>query len=76
MKLIELADANGKPTLWINADHIASVMAQYTSDGREETLNVELKVDGMPLHRWTLGRYPSREDAELAFAQFIDRLQA
>lgn len=76
MKLIELPDATGKPSLWINADHVVSVMPHYSSTGREETLNVELKVDGMPLHRITVGRYESRADAEQAFAAFMGQLQA
>ena len=75
MRLIGVPDASGKPTMWINADHLVSVAPVIRTGDREVTLEAELKVDGIPLQRIKLGAHPEREAAEAAFSSFLDRLQ-
>ena len=75
MRLLPIPDASGRPTLWINADHLVSVQAVYRTGEREVALDVELKVDGMPLQRVRMSAHPGREDAELAFEEFMESLR-
>lgn len=75
MHLIGVPDASGKPTIWINADHLVSVQPVVRSGERDVTLEAELKVDGMPLQRISLGAHDDRTAAGAAFEAFLRRLQ-
>ncbi|SDH31658.1 hypothetical protein [Microbacterium sp. 77mftsu3.1] len=75
MRLLPIPDADGNPTMWINADHLVSVQALTHGGEKGIVLTVELKVDGMPLHRVRLGEYLEKADADAAFARFLDTLQ-
>lgn len=75
MRLLPIPDASGKPTLWINADHLASVQPHYRRSVAGVEVAVELKVDGMPLQRIQLGDHADQEAAEAAFQSFLDVVQ-
>lgn len=75
MRLIAIPDENGKPELWINADHLVSVQPVYRGGVTGIVVDAELKVDGMPLYRVKLGEHFDRSDAEAAFERWLDQLQ-
>ncbi|MET2012958.1 hypothetical protein ABXJ56_15550 [Microbacterium chocolatum] len=75
MRLLPILDSSGKPSLWINADHLVSVQAVYRGGAVGIALTVELKVDGMPLQRISLGEYRERAEAEAEFDRFLSDLQ-
>lgn len=75
MRLLAVPDASGRPLMWINADHLVSVMPLFRVGDGVVSLDVELKVDGLPLQRVRLGDHPSHDAAEAAFALFLQRLQ-
>lgn len=75
MRLLPIPDADGNPTMWINADHLVSVQAVTRGGERGVVLDAELKVDGMPLHRVRLGEHADKADADAAFARFLAVLQ-
>ncbi|MCK8468747.1 hypothetical protein M0722_16245 [Microbacterium sp. KSW4-16] len=77
MKLIELVDPTGKrPSMWVNVNHVVSVVPAHMNHGTGITAAAEVKLEGMPLHRFVLGEYASTEAAEEAFSAFLGRLQA
>jgi len=76
MQLIPVPDASGSPTMWINADHLVSVMPVTRTGERAVVLEVELKIDGMPLLRINLGEHDDRAAADVAFASFLVTLQS
>lgn len=76
MRLLGVPDASGKPTIWINADHLVSVQPVARTGAHAVELAVELKVDGMPLLRINLGEYPDRDSADAAFDNFLTSLQS
>ena len=76
MRLLGVPDASGKPTIWINADHLVSVQSVIRTGAHAIELSAELKVDGMPLLRINLGELPERQAADAAFETFLSRLQS
>lgn len=70
MRLLPLPDASGTPQLWINADHLVSVMLVTRGSEHGVKADVEVKVDGMPLHRIPLGEYVDVASADVAFTEF------
>lgn len=76
MRLLGVPDASGKPTIWINADHLVSVQPVARTGAHSVELAAELKVDGMPLLRINLGEHPDRDSADAAFEDFLTRLQS
>jgi hypothetical protein len=76
MKLLAIPDATGKPLLWINAEHLVSVSRLHFNTGRDLELRAELKIDGMPLQRINLGVFATPELADVAWAEFLARLEA
>jgi hypothetical protein len=76
MRLIGVPDASGKPTIWINADHVVSVQPIMRTGERTITIEAELKVDGLPLLRINLGEHPDRTTADHAFQTFLATLQS
>lgn len=76
MRLLGVPDASGKPTIWINADHLVSVQPVARTGAHSIELAAELKVDGMPLLRINLGEHPDRESTDAAFENFLERLQS
>lgn len=70
MRLLPLPDASGTPQLWINADHLVSVMLVVRGSEHGVNADVEVKVDGMPLHRIPLGEHADKAAAEVAFTEF------
>ena len=75
MKLIPIPDVDGSPQIWINVDHLVSVMPVYRVSANGVLIDAELKVDGMPLYRVKLGEQADRAAAERAFAHWLDQLQ-
>jgi len=75
MKLIPVPDKDGRPSIWVNTDHIVSVMPVYRGGADGIIVDAELKVDGMPLYRVPLGEHFDRSAAEGAFTRWIGRLQ-
>lgn len=76
MKLIPIPDVNGSPQIWINVDHLVSVMPVYRVSAAGVLVDAELKVDGMPLYRVKLGEHADRGAAQLAFERWMEQLQA
>lgn len=77
MQLLELPDPTGKsPSMWVNVDHVVSVMPVYRNTGSAMSAEAEVKLEGMPLHRVLLGEHSSKEEAEEAFKAFLERLQS
>jgi hypothetical protein len=74
MRLLPMPDSSGTPALWINPDHIVSVQAIYRTAERGVDVDVELKLDGMPLMRLRLGSETDRAAGEAVFQQFLDEL--
>ena len=75
MKLLPITDATGKPLFWINADHLVSVQRLDFETGESVQLRAELKVEGMPLQRVELGTFPTSDSADLAWSDFLGRLE-
>ena len=75
MKLIAIPDHTGEPAIWINADHLVSVMPVYRGGAAGIVVDAELKVDGMPLYRVGLGEHDGKEAAHAAFAAWLEQLQ-
>lgn len=75
MRLLPVPDASGRPTIWINADHLVSVQPQYRGGATGIEVSAELKVDGMPLQRIPLGEHIDRSEAEAAFGRFLAVLE-
>ena len=75
MRLIPIPDADGDPQIWINVDHLVSVMPVYRGGATGTLVHAEVKVDGMPLYRVNLGEHPDRGAAQLAFGRWLDQLQ-
>ncbi len=76
MRLIPVPDAAGVPQLWINVDHLVSVAPVYRGGAGGVVVDVELKVDGMPLYRVPLGEHFDRAAASKAFSEWLHELQA
>lgn len=75
MKLIPIPDVNGTPQIWINVDHLVSVMPIYRGGAAGTVVDAELKVDGMPLYRVNLGEHYDKAAASAAFEGWLLRLQ-
>ncbi|WP_336624969.1 MULTISPECIES: hypothetical protein [unclassified Microbacterium] len=75
MKLIPIPDADGTPQIWINVDHLVSVMPVYRGGATGVLVGVELKVDGMPLYRVNLGEHYDKAAAAAAFGGWLLQLQ-
>jgi len=75
MRLLPIPDADGNPTMWINADHLVSVQALTRGGERGIVLDAEVKVDGMPLQRIRLGEHDDMGAANAAFARFLAIVQ-
>ena len=75
MQLIPIPDASGRPTIWVNAEHLVSVMPVFRTGDRDITADVEFKIEGMPLYRVRLGEFSERAAAEEAFTVFLEQLQ-
>lgn len=75
LQLVEIPGASGSPMIWVSPAHIVSVRPLYTSDGSSHVLFVELKVEGLPLHRGRLGEFESRAAAQEKWAWFVEELQ-
>lgn len=76
MKLIPIPDADGNPQLWVNVDHLVSVMPLYRGGATGIVVDAELKIDGMQLYRVKLGEHADRRAAQLAFEKWMEQLQA
>ncbi|WP_401001010.1 hypothetical protein [Agromyces sp. GXQ0307] len=76
MKLIPLPGSDGRPTLWVNPEHVAAVVRidQSTGDGGIQ-LRAELKIEGMPLQRVHLSDHASLDDADAAWARFLQEFE-
>ncbi|MBF4563398.1 hypothetical protein ITJ43_14795 [Microbacterium sp. VKM Ac-2870] len=76
MKLIPIPDADGNPQLWVNVDHLVSVMPIYRGGATGIVVDAEMKIDGMQLYRVKLGEHADRDAAQLAFERWMEQLQA
>lgn len=74
MKLIPLPSSDGRPTLWVNPEHVAAVVRVDQSTGEGVQLRAELKIEGMGLHRVNLGDHASPAEADAAWSKFIGGL--
>ncbi|MCD5348432.1 hypothetical protein [Agromyces sp. S2-1-8] len=74
MKLIPLPGSDGRPTLWVNPEHVTTVARLDQSTGEGVQLRAELKIEGMGLHRVNLGDHASAADADAAWQKFFDEL--
>lgn len=61
---------------WVNPAYITSVIALYQPIPATAIIraNVDVKVEGMPLHRIVLGEYDNQLDAVRAVEAFIASL--
>lgn len=75
MRLLALPDMNGRPTYWVNADHLALVTRQQTRGPDGIHLVAELKIDGMPLFKTPIGVFIEPAAADAAWDQFLTKLQ-
>ncbi|QRY42326.1 hypothetical protein JVX92_14915 (plasmid) [Microbacterium hominis] len=75
MKLIPIPDIDGNPQIWINVDHLVSVMPVYRGGVTGIVVDAELKVDGMPLYRVKLGEHTDRGAAQLEFEGWLRHLE-
>lgn len=75
MRLLPIADAMGKTLFWINADYLVSVHRLDFETGESVQLRADLKLEGMPLQRVELGTFPERDSADLAWTDFLGRLE-
>ena len=76
MKLIPIPDVDGNPQLWVNVDHLVSVVPLYRGGATGTVVDAELKIDGMQLYRVKLGEHADRPAAQLAFERWMEQLQA
>lgn len=76
MKLIPIPDVDGNPQLWVNVDHLVSVVPIYRGGAAGTVVDAELKIDGMQLYRVKLGEHADRGAAQLAFERWMEQLQA
>lgn len=75
MRLLALPDLAGRPTYWVNADHVALVQRQDSNTGAGIHVVAEVKVDGLPLFRTPVGDFINLADADAARASFLEQLQ-
>lgn len=75
MRLLALPDKDGRPTFWVNADHIVMIQRQDSKTGAGIHVVAEVKVDGMPLFRTPVGDFDDLPHADTAWAAFLEQLQ-
>lgn len=75
MRLIPVPGEDGRPTMWLNPDHLVSVMPIVSHAQMGFRLAAELKIEGMQLLRVQLGEHESKIAADAAFEKFLAQLQ-
>lgn len=75
MRLLALPDMSGRPTFWVNADHVALVQRHDTRGPDGVHVVAEVKVDGMPLFKTPVGIFVELVDADAAWTSFLEQMQ-
>ncbi|AXA95162.1 hypothetical protein [Microbacterium sp. PM5] len=76
MKLIPIPDVDRNPQLWVNVDHLVSVMPICMGGAMGIVVDAaDLKIDGMQPYRVRLGEHANRAAAQLAFEKWMEQLQ-
>jgi hypothetical protein len=62
--------------MWINPEHVVSLVPKITRDGVHHTLRVEVKLVGLPAFDAWLGAFDDAEAANTSWSAFLAMLQA
>ncbi|NQX37073.1 hypothetical protein [Herbiconiux sp. VKM Ac-2851] len=70
--------AKGKPAgtaaFWFNPEHITALTPRFSDAGTTVTLHVRMKLQGLPEGDYWLGNYPSTDDANAGWQNFLTSL--
>lgn len=61
--------------MWINPEHIISLIPKIVFDGTHHTLRVEVKLAGTPDFDAWLGRLGTVEGADARWTEFLDDIR-
>jgi hypothetical protein len=78
-RFVSLPDRDGPPgaaRMWMNPEHIVSLVPKITRDGTNHILRVEIKLIGTPAFDAWLGAFASGELADERWASFLAELRA
>ncbi|MCS5716429.1 hypothetical protein NVV95_17925 [Herbiconiux sp. CPCC 205716] len=74
-RFVSLPDRDGPPgaaRMWINPEHVVSLVPKVSRDGISHTLRVEIKLVGTPAFEAWLGAFDSNDEADACWRQFVD----
>lgn len=77
-RFVSLPDRDGPPgaaRMWINPEHVVSLVPKVTRDGTHHILRVEIKLVGTPAFDTWLGAFTSGELADEGWKLFLGKLQ-
>ena len=61
--------------MWINPEHVVSLVPKVVRDGVNHSLRVELKLAGVPAFDAWLGDFDDAEAADACWASFLTMLR-
>lgn len=77
-RFVPLPDRDGPPgaaRMWINPEHVVSLVPKVSRDGTHHVLRVEIKLVGTPAFDAWLGAFTSGELADERWKTFLSELQ-
>ena len=66
---------SGASRMWINPEHVVSIVPKLTSDGALHILRAEIKLVGTPAFDAWLGAFDSGEGADEGWRAFLAKLE-
>ncbi|MCS5716399.1 hypothetical protein NVV95_17770 [Herbiconiux sp. CPCC 205716] len=61
----------GSARMWINPEHVVSLVPKVHRDGTHHILRVEIKLVGTPAFDAWLGKFDSGADADTRWGEFL-----
>ena len=77
-RFVALPDRDGPPgaaRMWINPEHIVSLVPKLTRDGTHHVLRVEIKLVGTPAFDAWLGGFDTGDKVDERWKAFLKELQ-
>ncbi|MCS5735762.1 hypothetical protein [Herbiconiux daphne] len=77
-RFVSLPDRDGPAgaaRMWINPEHVVSLVPKVSTDGSRHVLRVEIKLIGTPAFDAWLGVYDTGEEADSRWALFLSELR-
>lgn len=60
--------------MWVNPEHVVSLVPKVSRDGTHHVLRVEIKLVGMPAFDAWLGSFASGDEADARWRAFVAEL--